>query len=149
MTPLGLCSHFSWSSSASYCHYTAHCIAPTMRGCTQHSRTVVTRSQVLETVATNCEVWCDEVTTIASPETWRSRYAGWSSWSSSICFYYYHHPSTNILSGCGGLDHHAHAHTLHITPVEVYVLLSVCVALHRSMILLCALLQSHDPGLHP
>ena len=37
----------------------------------------------------------------------------------------------------------------HCTPVEVYVLLSVCVALHRSMILLCALLQSHDPGLHP
>jgi len=46
-----------------------------------------------------------------------------------------------------------YAHTLHSTPLEVYVLL-VCVLRIASlslcsMLLLCGPLQSHDPGLHP
>ena len=40
--------------------------------------------------------------------------------------------SCSQVCGCRrSLDHHAHAHTLHRTPVAVYVLPSVCYALHR------------------
>jgi len=72
--------------------------------CTQHRRTVY-----------HCEVWCYEViTTSHHHESYCSRWAAVLFLGFVLLIhllpllYYYIYPSTNILSGCGGLDPDPH-----------------------------------------